>query len=97
MRIMMWMYCIEASAGIYKSTRLGGQGSLGYIWQSTIRISTTTKYTLIPCFWFLDFRKEMSVYYLEHADVNHIRKNFDDFEEEARSLLSLGLPIPAYV
>ena len=39
----------------------------------------------------------MSAYYLEHADVNHIRKNFDDFEEEARSLLSLGLPIPAYV
>jgi len=38
----------------------------------------------------------MSAYYLEHADVNHIRKNFDDFEEEARSLLSLGLPIPAY-
>ena len=38
---------IEASAGIYKSTRLGGQGSPGYIWQFTIRISTTTKYTLI--------------------------------------------------
>jgi len=47
MRIMMWMYCIEASACIYESTRLGGQGSLGYIWQSTIRISTTTKYTII--------------------------------------------------
>lgn len=39
----------------------------------------------------------MSAYYLEHADVDHIQKNFDDFEEEARSLLSLGLPIPAYV
>lgn len=38
----------------------------------------------------------MSAYYLEHADVNHIQKHFDDFEEEARSLLSLGLPIPAY-
>ena len=24
MRIMLWMYCIEASAGIYESTRLGG-------------------------------------------------------------------------
>ncbi|XP_039807710.1 glycine--tRNA ligase, chloroplastic/mitochondrial 2-like isoform X3 [Panicum virgatum] len=45
---------------------------------------------------FLENEKEMSAYYLEHADVNHIRKNFDDFEEEARSLLSLGLPIPAY-
>ena len=44
---MLWMYCIEASPGIYKSTRLGGQGSPGYIWQSTIRISITTKYTLI--------------------------------------------------
>ena len=47
MRIMVWMCCIEASAGIYESTRLGEQGSPGYIWQSTIRISTTTKYTLI--------------------------------------------------
>ncbi|KAF8662027.1 hypothetical protein HU200_056562 [Digitaria exilis] len=45
---------------------------------------------------FLENEKEMSAYYLEHADVNHIQKNFDDFEEEARSLLSLGLPIPAY-
>uniref|UniRef100_N1R5H1 glycine--tRNA ligase n=1 Tax=Aegilops tauschii TaxID=37682 RepID=N1R5H1_AEGTA len=41
-------------------------------------------------------RKEMSAYYLEHANVDHIQKHFDDFEEEARSLLSLGLPIPAY-
>jgi glycyl-tRNA synthetase len=49
-----------------------------------------------PYFWFLDFRKEMSAYYLEHADVSHIQKHFDNFEEEARSLLSLGLPIPAY-
>ena len=46
MRIMMWMCCIEASAGIYESTRLGEQGSPGYIWQFTIRISTTTKYIL---------------------------------------------------
>ncbi|CAL5036240.1 unnamed protein product [Urochloa decumbens] len=45
---------------------------------------------------FLENEKEMSAYYLEHADVDHIQKNFDDFEEEARSLLSLGLPIPAY-
>ena len=44
---MLWIDCIEASAGIYKNTRLGGQGSPGYIWQFTIRISTTTKYTLI--------------------------------------------------
>ena len=44
---MLWMYCIEVSAGIYKSTRLGGQVSPEYIWQFTIRISITTKYTLI--------------------------------------------------
>ncbi|RLM54945.1 glycine--tRNA ligase, chloroplastic/mitochondrial 2 [Panicum miliaceum] len=44
---------------------------------------------------FLENEKEMSAYYLEHADVNHIQKHFNDFEEEARSLLSLGLPIPA--
>jgi len=47
MRIMLCMYCIEASAGIYWSTRFEGQDSSGYIWQSTIHISTTTKYTLI--------------------------------------------------
>ena len=47
MRIMLCMYCIEASTGIYESTRFGGQGSPGYIWQFTIHISTTTKYTLI--------------------------------------------------
>ena len=41
------MDCTEASAGIYESTRLGEQGSPGYIWQFTIRISITTKYTLI--------------------------------------------------
>ncbi|CAN6202867.1 unnamed protein product [Urochloa humidicola] len=45
---------------------------------------------------FLENEKEMSAYYLEHADVDHIQKSFDNFEEEARSLLSLGLPIPAY-
>lgn len=45
---------------------------------------------------FLENEKEMSAYYLEHANVDHIQKHFDNFEEEARSLLSLGLPIPAY-
>ncbi|GJN29961.1 hypothetical protein PR202_gb18231 [Eleusine coracana subsp. coracana] len=45
---------------------------------------------------FLENEKEMSAYYLEHAAVNHIQKHFDDFEEEARCLISLGLPIPAY-
>ncbi|ONK59089.1 uncharacterized protein A4U43_C08F2860 [Asparagus officinalis] len=45
---------------------------------------------------FLENEKEMSAYYLEHASVNHLQKLFENFEEEARSLLSLGLPIPAY-
>lgn len=45
----------------------------------------------------LCFRKEMSGYYLEHASVAHLQKHFDLFEEEARSLLDLGLAIPAYV
>ncbi|XP_059633828.1 glycine--tRNA ligase, chloroplastic/mitochondrial 2 isoform X2 [Cornus florida] len=45
---------------------------------------------------FLENEKEMSAYYLEHASVDHIKKHFDYFEEEARSLLDLGLAIPAY-
>ncbi|KAK9273495.1 hypothetical protein L1049_018305 [Liquidambar formosana] len=45
---------------------------------------------------FLENEKEMSAYYLEHASVHHIQKHFDFFEEEARSLLTLGLTIPAY-
>ncbi|KAA3471495.1 glycine--tRNA ligase, chloroplastic/mitochondrial 2 isoform X1 [Gossypium australe] len=45
---------------------------------------------------FMENEKEMSAYYLEHASVDHIQKHFDFFEEEARSLLASGLPIPAY-
>ncbi|KAJ4804189.1 Glycine--tRNA ligase beta subunit [Rhynchospora pubera] len=45
---------------------------------------------------FLENEKEMSAYYLEHANVDDIQKHFDNFEEEALSLLSLELPIPAY-
>ncbi|PRQ57408.1 putative glycine--tRNA ligase [Rosa chinensis] len=45
---------------------------------------------------FLENEKEMSAYYLEHAGVNHIQKQFDLSEEEARSLLASGLAIPAY-
>ncbi|KAH9788677.1 glycine--tRNA ligase 2 [Citrus sinensis] len=44
----------------------------------------------------LYFRKEMSAYYLEHANVHHLQKQFDFFEEESRSLLASGLAIPAY-
>ncbi|CAB41128.1 aminoacyl-t-RNA synthetase [Arabidopsis thaliana] len=45
---------------------------------------------------FLENEKEMSSYYLEHASVDRLQKHFDYFDEEARSLLALGLPIPAY-
>ncbi|CAA7042671.1 unnamed protein product [Microthlaspi erraticum] len=45
---------------------------------------------------FLENEKEMSSYYLEHASVDRLQKHFDFFDEEARSLLALGLPIPAY-
>jgi glycyl-tRNA synthetase len=38
----------------------------------------------------------MSSYYLEHASVDRLQKHFDYFDEEARSLLALGLPIPAF-
>ncbi|KAL5560720.1 hypothetical protein UlMin_036931 [Ulmus minor] len=40
-------------------------------------------------------REEMSTYYLEHAGVHHLQKQFDLFEEKARSLLAFGLAIPA--
>lgn len=45
---------------------------------------------------FLENEKEMSAYYLEHATVHQVQKHFNIFEEEAHSLLALGLPIPAY-
>ncbi|GAA0148744.1 aminoacyl-tRNA synthetase [Lithospermum erythrorhizon] len=45
---------------------------------------------------FLENEKEMSAYYMEHARVDHLQKHFDLFEAEARSLLDLGLAIPAY-
>uniref|UniRef100_A0A1D1Z7D5 glycine--tRNA ligase n=1 Tax=Anthurium amnicola TaxID=1678845 RepID=A0A1D1Z7D5_9ARAE len=45
---------------------------------------------------FLENEKEMSAYYLEHASVEHVQKQFDNYEKEACSLLSLGLAIPAY-
>lgn len=45
---------------------------------------------------FLENEREMSAYYLEHADVHQVQKHFNIFEEEAHSLLALGLAIPAY-
>ncbi|XP_020584417.1 glycine--tRNA ligase, chloroplastic/mitochondrial 2 [Phalaenopsis equestris] len=45
---------------------------------------------------FLENEKEMSAYYLEHANVENVLKQFESYDEDARSLLSIGLPIPAY-
>ncbi|CAN1248920.1 Glycine--tRNA ligase, chloroplastic/mitochondrial 2 [Linum perenne] len=45
---------------------------------------------------FAENEKEMSAYYLEHASVQQLQNHFDLFEAESRSLLSLGLAIPAY-
>lgn len=45
---------------------------------------------------FLENEKEMSAYYLEHANIHHLQKQFDFFEEDSRSLLASGLAIPAY-
>ncbi|CAI0446273.1 unnamed protein product [Linum tenue] len=45
---------------------------------------------------FSENEKEMSAYYLEHASVHQLHNHFDLFEAEARSLLALGLAIPAY-
>ncbi|KAK8957847.1 hypothetical protein KSP39_PZI001241 [Platanthera zijinensis] len=45
---------------------------------------------------FLENEKEMSAYYLEHANVEHVLEQFENFEKDAGSLLSLGLAIPAY-
>lgn len=38
----------------------------------------------------------MSAYYLEHANISHVQQCFENFEDEALSLLALELPIPAY-
>ncbi|XP_042422594.1 glycine--tRNA ligase, chloroplastic/mitochondrial 2-like isoform X1 [Zingiber officinale] len=45
---------------------------------------------------FLENEREMSAYYLEHANISHIQQCFENFEDEALSLLALELPIPAY-
>lgn len=39
--------------------------------------------------------REMSVYYLDDADVDVVRGLFDTYEQEARRLIAGGLPIPA--
>ena len=39
----------------------------------------------------------MSNYYLDSANVERIRQQFDLFDAEAKTLLEKGLAIPAYV
>eukprot|EP00252_Welwitschia_mirabilis_P027399 TRINITY_DN9388_c0_g1_i1.p1 TRINITY_DN9388_c0_g1~~TRINITY_DN9388_c0_g1_i1.p1 ORF type:complete len:1071 (-),score=218.29 TRINITY_DN9388_c0_g1_i1:229-3441(-) len=45
---------------------------------------------------FLENEKEMGAYNLEFASTERLQKHFELFDEEARWLLSKGLPIPAY-
>lgn len=44
---------------------------------------------------FLENEREMSAFNLEHADTERVRRRFDLYDEEARALLELKLPIPA--
>lgn len=39
---------------------------------------------------------EMSAYNFEYANVEHLFKQFDYYEEEAQKLINLQLPLPAY-
>ena len=39
---------------------------------------------------------EQSAYNFEHADVDELRHRFDACEAEAKNLIALGLPLPAY-
>jgi glycyl-tRNA synthetase alpha chain len=44
----------------------------------------------------LAFEKQFSAYHFEHAEVEMLRRHFDDFEREAKSLFAKGLYLPAY-
>ncbi len=39
---------------------------------------------------------EMSTFNFEHANVDMLFKNFDDYEAESQQLITNGLPLPAY-
>jgi glycyl-tRNA synthetase alpha chain len=39
---------------------------------------------------------EMSTYNFEHANVDHLFKQFDVYEEECQKLITANLPLPAY-
>jgi len=39
---------------------------------------------------------EMSAYNFEHADVNNLFNQFDQYEKESKAFIETGLPLPAY-
>lgn len=45
---------------------------------------------------FLQNEKEMSAYNFEHANVDALFQQFDHYEQEAKRLIDLELPLPAY-
>ncbi len=57
-----------------------------------LRWSDTVTYGEI----YYEQERQFSAYNFEHADVDRLRRWFNDFEAEARGLASLGLPLPAY-
>jgi glycyl-tRNA synthetase alpha chain len=44
----------------------------------------------------LPYEKQFSGYHFEHAEVDMLRRHFDDYEREAKKLLAAGLYLPAY-
>jgi len=45
---------------------------------------------------FLQAEREFSAYNFEHADVDMLRRHFDDAETECKAVLDAGLALPAY-
>ncbi|MBA4696189.1 MAG: glycine--tRNA ligase subunit alpha [Legionella sp.] len=45
---------------------------------------------------FLQNEKEMSAYNFEYADIEQLLHQFDAYESEAKSLIDVDLPLPAY-
>lgn len=45
---------------------------------------------------FLESEKQFSAYNFEHASITHLTAQFIQAEEECRSLIKKGLPLPAY-
>ncbi|MBC7286717.1 MAG: glycine--tRNA ligase subunit alpha [Armatimonadetes bacterium] len=45
---------------------------------------------------FYEQERQFSAYNFEHADVEMLRRHLSDYEQEARRLIDLSLPLPAY-